>query len=26
MRRAARERHVERFIDLLWSGIGGGEP
>ena len=23
---AAGERHVERFIDLLWDGIGGGMP
>jgi len=23
---APGERHVERFIDLLWSGIGGGMP
>ena len=23
---AAGERHVERFIDLLWNGIGGGRP
>jgi hypothetical protein len=22
---AAGERHVERFIDLLWTGIGGGK-
>ena len=23
---AAGKRHVERFIDLLWNGIGGGKP
>jgi AcrR family transcriptional regulator len=23
---AEGERHVERFIDLLWNGIGGGKP
>jgi hypothetical protein len=23
---AAGERHVERFIDLLWKGIGGDKP
>jgi hypothetical protein len=23
---AAAERHVERFIDLLWDGIGGSKP
>ena len=23
---AAGNRHVERFIDLLWNGIGGGKP
>jgi AcrR family transcriptional regulator len=23
---AAGERHVERFIDLLWNGIGEGKP
>ena len=23
---AAGERHAERFIDLLWNGIGGGKP
>lgn len=23
---AAGERYVERFIDLLWGGIGGGKP
>ena len=23
---AAGERHVERFVDLLWNGIGGGKP
>jgi AcrR family transcriptional regulator len=23
---AAGERHVERFIDLLWNGIGGAKP
>ena len=23
---ATGERHVERFIDLLWNGIGGGKP
>lgn len=23
---AAGERHVERFIDLLWNGIGGSKP
>jgi len=22
----AVERHVERFIDLLWNGIRGGKP
>jgi len=23
---AASERHVERFVNLLWSGIGGSKP